>query len=59
MHCLIWVKDAPCINVQSDEDVYIFIDLLVCGMISEDTVKKRCISNIVINLETHIHSQYC
>ena len=58
VHCLIWVKDAPCINVQSDEDVYIFIDLLVCGMISEDTVKKRYISNIVINLETHIHSQY-
>ena len=40
-HCLLWVKDAPHINVQSDVDVCKCIDLFVSGMIPEDTAEKN------------------
>ena len=59
VHCLLWVKDASHIDLQSDEDVFKFIDLFVSGMIPEDTAESKNIWNMVISLQTHKHSQYC
>ena len=59
MHCLLWVKDASHIDVQSDEDLCKFIDLFVSGMIPEDTAENKNIQNMMISLERYKHSQYC
>ena len=56
---LLWVKDAPCIDVDSDEDVCRFIDQYVSGIVPPDSEENKEIRELLLNLETHAHSQYC
>ena len=58
-HYLLWVKDAPKINVNEDEEICHFIDkyitavLPTCQSEYEDDVK------LMENLQKHTHSDYC
>lgn len=55
-HCLLWVKDAPRVDVDSDDIVCEFIDNYISGRIPTD---DEDLSKLVTNLETHSHSAYC
>ena len=59
VHCLLWVKGAPHIDIDSDEDVCKFIDEYVKGTVPPDCDDNSEIRNLLLNLETHAHSQYC
>ena len=58
-HCLLWVDDAPKINVDCDDDVCKFIDKYVSGMIPEATSDKKFIRKLVKDFQTHSHPNYC
>ena len=58
-HCLIWVDVAPCIDVDSDDDVCAFVDKFMSGVIPDETPANKCISDLVKQYETHSHSSYC
>ena len=58
-HCLLWVDGAPCIDVDSDEDVCSFIDTYVSGMIPCGSDDTKNMSKIVKQYQTHSHSSYC
>ena len=55
-HTLIWVKDAPKLDDQTDEDVCNFIDQHVsCELPNDDPV----LETMVRRVQTHTHSSYC
>ena len=54
-----WVDGAPCIDVDSDEDVCSFIDTYVSWMFPCGSDDKKHISKIVKQYQTHLHSSYC
>ena len=58
-HCLLWVDGAPCIDVDSNENVCSFIDRYVSGMIPCGSDDTKHISKIVKQYKTHSHSSYC
>ena len=58
-HCLLWVDGAPCIDVDDDEEVCLFIDKYVSGRIPEDSHDTKHIAKMVKQYETHSHSAYC
>ena len=60
-HCLLWAKDAPQIDVDSDEDVCSFVDEYISGRIpsSTDDPDSDDVHELVKRLETHSHSAYC
>ena len=58
-HCLIWVKDAPRIDIDTDEAVCRFIDEYVQGALPPDSDENTEVRNLLLNLETHAHSEYC
>ena len=58
-HCLLWVKGAPKIDVDSDEIVCAFIDKYVNSMVPPDNDDNREMRNLLLHFETHAHSQYC
>eukprot|EP00732_Lithocolla_globosa_P000252 Lithocolla_globosa_v1_NODE_62_length_7247_cov_17.118503.p1 type:complete len:1467 gc:universal NODE_62_length_7247_cov_17.118503:2368-6768(+) len=51
-HCLLWIKDAPVIDVQTDEAVIEFVDKYVSC--SADDVSRDLVS-----LNTHKHTKTC
>ena len=55
-HCVIWVKDAPKFDHDSDEDVCNFIDEYVSCSIPENDGKLK---ELVLSLQQHKHSSYC
>ena len=58
-HCLLWVDGAPKIDVDSDEEVCLFIDKYISGMIPSDTPESKHMRKMVKEYETHSHSSYC
>ena len=60
-HCLLWCKDAPQLDVDSDEDVCSFVDEYISGRIpsSIDDPDNDDVHELVKRLETHSHSAYC
>ena len=55
-HCLLWVKDAPKINQDSDDYVYRFIDKYITAMIPKGVFERENDVNIMKSLQTHTHS---
>ena len=55
-HILLWVKNAPKLGIQSDNEVCDFIDQHVTCSLSED---DPVLNNLVKQLQTHSHSTYC
>ena len=55
-HTLLWIKDAPKLDVQSDEEICDFIDQHVSCECSDD---DPILEEIVQNVQTHKHSTYC
>ena len=58
-HCLLWVDDAPRIDVDSNDDVCAFVDKFLSGFIPDETPTNKHISGLVKQYETHSHSSYC
>ena len=58
-HCLIWVKDAPSVDVNTDEEVCRFVDKYITGKIPVDSKETEDVRNLVKKLQTHVHSPYC
>ena len=54
-HTLLWVKDAPQLNVQTDDEVCQFVeDHISCQIPKEDDEKE-----LILKLQKHSHSSYC
>ena len=51
-HTILWNKDAPKLNVDSDEGVYDFIDQYISCTIPEDTE----LAEVVCKVQKHRHS---
>ena len=58
-HCLLWVKDAPKVDKESDEEVCEFVDKYVNGRIPCDIEENAEIRSLVRKLQTHNHSPFC
>ena len=58
-HCLLWVEDAPKIDVDDDNVICNFIDKYVSGMVPCDSEGTKHIRKLVTKFETHSHSSYC
>ena len=58
-HCLLWVDGAPCIDVDTDEEVCSFIDRDVSGRIPHGSHDTKHIAKMVRQYVTHSHSAYC
>ena len=58
-HCLLWVKNAPKINHDSDELVCQFIDKYITGTLPNNNHRNKQDINLMQNLQKHAHSDYC
>ena len=58
-HCLLWVKDTPKINQDSDDNVCIFIDKYITAMMHKGVFERENDVNIMKSLQRHTHSDYC
>ena len=58
-HCLLWVKDAPKTNQDSDDDVCRFIDKYITAMMPKGVFERENDVNIMKSLQTHTPSDYC
>ena len=57
-HCLLWVKDAPKIRQDSDDDVCRFIDKYITAMMPKGVFERENDVNIMKSLQKHTHSDY-
>jgi hypothetical protein len=56
-HTILWIKDAPKLDVNTDEEVISFIDKYqTCVIPDEENTDLR---NIVLSLQKHVHSSTC
>ena len=58
-HCLLWVKDAPKVDENSDEEVCAFVDRYINGRVPCDIPENQEIRSLVMKLQTHSHSPCC
>ena len=58
-HCLLWIKDAPKVDRETDEEVCDFIDKYINGRIPADIDENEEIRSLVKKLQTHHHSPFC
>ena len=58
-HCLLWVKDAPKINQDSDNDVCRFIDKYITAVVPKGVLESENDANLMKSLQKHTHSDYC
>ena len=58
-HCLLWVKDAPKINQDSDDDVCRFIDKYITAVVPKEVLESESEANFMESLQKHAHSDYC
>ncbi|XP_066283397.1 uncharacterized protein [Branchiostoma lanceolatum] len=52
IHCLFWVKDAPKLNVNSEEEVCSFVDRYVCSQLPDSETDKE-LFDIVSQVQMH------
>ena len=58
-HCLIWVKDAPKLDHDSDVSVCSFIDNYVTAMLPPFDLWQQHTRDLMLKLQQHTHSDYC
>ena len=58
-HCLLWVKDAPKINVNEDEEICHFIDKYITVVLPTGQAEYEDDVKLMENLQKHTHSEYC
>ena len=58
-HCLLWVKDAPRVDVNTEEEVCDFVDKYICGKIPSESEENEELRSLVMKLQTHRHSPCC
>ena len=58
-HCLLWEKDAPKINQDSDDDVCRFIDKYITAVVPKGVLESESDANLMKSLQKHTHSDYC
>ena len=56
---LLWVKDAPKINQDSDADMCRFIDKYITAVVPKGVLESECDANLMKSLQKHTHSDYC
>ena len=56
-HTILWMKDSPKLNINSDEEVVAFINKYqMCAIpVEEDSDLK----SLVLSLQKHVHSATC
>ena len=54
-----WVKDAPKVDENSDEEVCAFVDRYINGRVPCDIPENQEIRSLVMKLQTHSHSPCC
>ena len=55
-HCLLWVKDAPKINVNEDEEICHFIDKYITSVLPTGQAEYEDDVKLMENLQKHTHS---
>ena len=58
-HCLLWVKEAPKLDRNSDEEVCAFIDRYITAVLPEMCQQNAHSIELMRNLQKHMHSDYC
>ena len=58
-HCLLWVKDAPKLDTNSDEEVCAFIDEYIATVLPEMSQQNAHSIELIKNLQKHMHADYC
>ena len=58
-HCLVWVKDAPKIDKNSDEEVCQFIDKYITAVLPGTRESLSHDKKLMLRLQQHSHSDYC
>ena len=58
-HCLLWVKGAPKLDRNSDEEVCAFIDRHITAVLPEMCQQNAHSIELMKNLQNHMHSDYC
>ena len=58
-HCLLWVKNAPNINQDSDDDVCRFIDKYITAAVPKGVLESESDANLMKSFKKHTHSDYC
>ena len=58
-HCLLWVKNAPKVDENSDEEVCAFVDRYINGRVPCDIPENQEMRSLVMKLQTHSHSPCC
>ena len=57
-HCLLWMKDAPKIKQDSDDDVCRFIDKYITAVVPKGVLESESDANLMKSLQNK-HSDYC
>ena len=55
VHTILWIKDAPKLNISTDEEMGVFIDQYVMCNIPDDEELARLVSEV----QKHRHSATC
>ena len=55
VHCLLWMKDAPKINQDSDDDVCRFIDKYITAVVPKGVLESESVANLMKSLQENIH----
>ena len=58
-HCLLWLKDAPQIDIDPDDLVCSFIDKYITAFIPPVAPENEHDIKLMDNLQKHTHSDYC
>ena len=58
-HCLLWVKNAPKVDKESDKEVCDFVENYINGRIPCDIPENEELRSLVKRLQTHNHSPFC
>ena len=56
VHCLLWVKDAPKSNQDSDDDVYRFIDKYITAVLPKGVLESESDANLIVFKNIHIQT---
>ena len=58
-HCLLWVKDAPRIGHNTDDEVCVFIDKYITAVLPKTSHENEHDITMMKRLQQHVHSDYC
>ena len=58
-HCLLWVKETPKLDRDTDEEVFTSIDRYITAVLPEMCQQNAHSIELMKNLQKHMHSDYC